>query len=155
MPTATKSKLALDGGVKACLTPWPERHLFGTAEKQAAVALFDQAIATGQAFGYNGPEEDAYCKEFAAYLGGGYADAVNSGTNAVWVALRALEIKAFSEVICPPITDPGGVMPVALSNCIPIPADAAHAKCIESAILSLCLDRILLKGSTAPESKGR
>ena len=125
MPTTPKAKLALDGGAKACHTPWPERHLFGVEEKQAAAALFDQAIATGQTFGYNGPEEDAYSKEFAEYLGGGYADGVNSGTNAVWVALRALEIKAFSEVICPPITDPGGVMPVALCNCIPIPADAA------------------------------
>jgi len=58
-------------------------------------------------------------------MGGGYADAVNSGTNAVYVALRALEIEPGAEVIVPAISDPGGVMPVALCNCVPIPADCA------------------------------
>jgi len=122
---AKTQRLAIDGGEKACRTPWPERGLFGQEEKQAVMAMFDRAIASGRAFGYNGEEEETYCKEFARYLGGGYADAVNSGTTAVYVALRALQIKAFTEVICPPITDPGGVMPVPLCNCIPVPADAA------------------------------
>ena len=57
------------------------------------------------------------------YLEGGYAAAVNSGTNAVYVALRALDLEPGSEVIVPAITDAGGTMPVALQNCIPVPAD--------------------------------
>jgi dTDP-4-amino-4,6-dideoxygalactose transaminase len=77
--------------------------------------------------GYNGPQEEAYCAEFAAMQGGGFADGVNSGTNAVWVALRALEIEPGGEVIVPPVTDPGGVMPVVLNHCIPVPADGAPA----------------------------
>ncbi len=121
----TVASLAINGGPKVRTAPWPKRHLFGVAEKQAAIALFDEAIATGEAFGYNGPEEAAYCAAFAEFLGGGYADAVNSGTTAVYVALRALELEPFSEVIVPPITDPGGVMPVPLMGCIPVPADAA------------------------------
>ena len=118
-------KLAVDGGAPVRTTPWPNRHLFGAEEKQAAMDLFDRSIESGEAFGYNGPEEAAYCAEFAAYLGGGYADAVNSGTTAVYVALRALELDPFSEIIVPPITDPGGVMPVPLIGCIPVPADTA------------------------------
>ena len=102
----------------------PARSLFGEEEKAAAVALFDEAIRTGGVFGYGGAEEEAYCREFAAYLGGGYADAVNSGSSAVYVALRALRLEPFTEVICPAITDPGGIMPVPLLNCIPIVADA-------------------------------
>ncbi len=117
--------LAVNGGQPVRTAPWPHRRLFGAEEKQAAAALFDTAIANGEAFGYNGPEETAYCAEFAAYLGGGHADAVNSGTTAVYVALRALELEPFTEVIVPPITDPGGVMPVPLMGCIPVPADAA------------------------------
>jgi len=117
-------KLALAGG-RPVITAWPKRRLFGQAEKKAVMRLFDRAIASGEAFGYNGPEEEAYCREFAESLGGGFADAVNSGTSAIYVALRALEIPAFSEVVCPPITDPGGAMPVPLCNCIPVPADAA------------------------------
>ena len=58
-------------------------------------------------------------------LGGGFADGVNSGTSAVYVALRALDPPAFGEVIVPPSTDAGGVMPVPLTNCIPVPADSA------------------------------
>jgi dTDP-4-amino-4,6-dideoxygalactose transaminase len=102
----------------------PARRLFGEEEKAAAVSVFDEAIRSGQAFGYGGAEEEAYCQEFAAYLGGGYADAVNSGTSAVYVALRALGVPPFTEVVCPALTDPGGIMPVPLLNCIPIVADA-------------------------------
>jgi len=116
-------KLAIDGGRKACSEMAP-RRLFGAPEKRAVAKLFDKCIRTGQTFGYNGPEEQAYCEEFAEYLGGGYADAVNSGSSAVYVALKALRVKAFTEVICGPVTDPGGVMPVALAGCIPIVADA-------------------------------
>jgi dTDP-4-amino-4,6-dideoxygalactose transaminase len=57
-------------------------------------------------------------------MGGGYADAVNSGTNAVFTALGALQLDAFSEVIVPPITDPGGAMPVVFVGCVPVMADS-------------------------------
>src|SRR5262249_24769306 len=67
------------------------------------------------------------------YLGGGYAKAVNSGTNAVYVSLRALDLEPGTEVIVPPITDPGGTMPVALMNCIPIPADCERGSLNTSA----------------------
>lgn len=117
--------LALNGGTPVRTVSWPKRALFGAEEKQAVVALLDAAIAGGEAFGYNGPEEAAYCAEFSSFMGGGHADAVNSGTTAVSVALRALELEPFTEVIVPPISDPGGIMPVPLMGCIPVPADAA------------------------------
>ncbi|OGV65193.1 MAG: hypothetical protein A3K19_24245 [Lentisphaerae bacterium RIFOXYB12_FULL_65_16] len=117
-------KLAVDGGTAVRRTPWPARGLIGTEEKDAAVRLFDAAIASGNAFGYNGVPEQEYEKAFADYMGGGFADGVNSGTNAVYVALGALQLDALSEVIVPPITDPGGCMPVAMLNCVPIVADA-------------------------------
>ena len=85
--------------------------------------LLNREIRKGGAVIYGGPETKAYCRAFADYLGGGYAAAVNSGTNAVYVALRALDLEPGSEVIVPAITDAGGTMPVALLNCIPVPAD--------------------------------
>jgi len=118
-------QLAINGGNPVRTAPWPSRNLFTEEEKAAAVALFDEAIATGNAFSYNGEEEQAYCREFAEFMGGGYVDAVNSGTAAVYVALRALDIEPFTEVIVAPVTDMGGVMPVPLMNCIPVPADTA------------------------------
>ncbi|MFZ4694895.1 MAG: DegT/DnrJ/EryC1/StrS family aminotransferase [Verrucomicrobiia bacterium] len=122
---ATTKPLALEGGPKTRTAPLPARHFFGAEEKEAVMRLFDEAIEKGShLLGYNGPQEEAYCKEFAEMLGGGFADGVNSGTNAVYVALRALELEPYGEVIVPPISDPGGIMPVALCNLIPVPADS-------------------------------
>ena len=84
-----KKQLAINGGLKTRTKPWPERGLLGQEEKNAVIAMFDNSIATGKAFGYGGEKETQYCLDFAAYMGGGYADAVNSGTTAVYVALRA------------------------------------------------------------------
>lgn len=118
-------KLAIHGGPKIREAPMPQRSLFGVEERDAVLRLFDEAISKGSGvLGYNGPQEEAYCRAFAEAMGGGFADGVNSGTNAVYVALRALELEPYGEVIVPAITDPGGVMPVALCNLIPVPADS-------------------------------
>jgi perosamine synthetase len=117
--------LAVDGGTPVRTTPFPKRALFGAQERDAAVALFDQAMQTGDAIGYNGPEETAYEQEFSEWHGGGMTDLVNSGTSALYVALGGLELAPAGEVVVPPITDPGGVMPVALHNLVPVPADAS------------------------------
>jgi perosamine synthetase len=119
------SELAINGGPRVRTDSWPARGLLGAEEKAAVDALFDAAIASGNAFGYNGPTEQAFCEEFAEYMGGGYADAVNSGSSAVYVALRSLELEPFTEIIVSPITDCGGIMPIVLMNCIPVIADAA------------------------------
>jgi dTDP-4-amino-4,6-dideoxygalactose transaminase len=83
----------------------------------------DREIRTGSAIIYGGEEEKAYCEAFENYLGGGYAKPVNSGTTALYVALRALDLEPGSEVVVPPMSDPGGVMPIPLVGCVPIPAD--------------------------------
>ena len=123
MVVTTQKTLALHGGARLRSTPFPQRGNIGLEEKAAVDALFDRAIETGIAPGYNGDEESAYCNEFAEYLGGGYADAVNSGTTAIYVALKALNLPPFSEVIVAAVTDPGGLMPVPLLNLIPVIAD--------------------------------
>jgi perosamine synthetase len=121
------NKLAINGGKLVRTEPMPARKLFQQEEKQAVMDLFDKAMREGHGvFGYNGLHEDNYCKEFAEFLGGGFADGVNSGTNAVYIALRALELEPGSEVVVPAISDPGGVMPVALCNCIPVAADTVE-----------------------------
>jgi len=108
----------IDGGLK-------NRFNIGEEEKAVVMAMFDKSIETGQASGYNGEEEEQLCKDFSNFMGGGYADAVNSGTTAVYVALRSLDIEPFSEIIVSPVTDPGGIMPIVMNNCIPVVADVA------------------------------
>lgn len=125
MATDESDRPAVEGGAKVRRRPWPARRHVGREEKQAVVALLDEAARNGSsALAYHGPQEQAFCQAFAELLGGGFADGVNSGTNALWVALRALELEPGGEVIVPPVTDPGGVMPVALNHCVPVPADA-------------------------------
>ncbi|MDI6775584.1 MAG: DegT/DnrJ/EryC1/StrS family aminotransferase [Verrucomicrobiota bacterium] len=117
--------LAVNGGPKVRATPMPPRRLFGSEEKRAAMRVFDKAIETGNAFSYNGPEQKAYEAEFAAFHGGGYAVAVNSGTNAIFCALGGLQIDVAREVVVPPVTDNGGIMPAPMLNLVPVPADCA------------------------------
>ena len=62
-------------------------------------------------------------RRICAYMGGGYVDAVSSGTAAIYVALQGLALEPFGEVIVGAFTDPGGLMPVPLLNLIPIIAD--------------------------------
>ncbi len=124
MTMASTGRLAIEGGSKVRTKPWPKHAVLGEEEKRAVTTLFDHAIRTGDPIGYNGEQERLFCEEFAAFHGGGFADAVNSGSSAIWVALRALEIEPFGEVIVAPTSDQGSFMPVALNNCIPVPADS-------------------------------
>lgn len=120
---AQDKQLAINGGEKAIPFTMKGRYNFGEEERAAVLALMDETIKSGKMFGYNGPQEEAFCQEFAELLGGGYADGVNSGTNAVYVAIKALQLPPFSEVIVGCVTDPGGMMPIVLNNCIPMVAD--------------------------------
>src|SRR5207302_1603399 len=95
---APKSPL---GGPRARRWPWPERRHFDKRERRAVVRVLNNEIRHGSTITYSGAEEKAYCESFAAYLGGGFADAVNSGTNALYIALRALDLPPGSEVIVP------------------------------------------------------
>lgn len=117
--------LAINGGPRLRGEPFPPRGMIGWEEKAAVDAVLERAIQSGNAPGYHGEEEEAYCREFAAYLGGGYSDAVSSGTAAVYVALKALDLEPFSEVIVGAMTDPGGMMPIPLLNLIPMVADTS------------------------------
>src|SRR4051812_13632164 len=106
MPTAVHT-LAVHGGLKVRTRPWPERGQLGSEEQRAVARLFDQAIASGRAIGYGGETSIEYRRRFADAMGGGYAQVASSGTSALYIALRALEIPPGSEVIIGPFTDPG------------------------------------------------
>lgn len=116
-------RLAIHGGEKVRREPFPPRGSLGQDERAAVLAVLERGLAAGEMPGYNGAEEEAFCREFAAALGGGYADAVSSGTAALYVALKALDLEPFGEVVVSAITDPGGMMPIPLLNLIPVVAD--------------------------------
>jgi dTDP-4-amino-4,6-dideoxygalactose transaminase len=120
------SRLAIDGGARVRDEPFPGRKVLGANDKVALARLIDDSEASGVELRYGGAEQRAYEREFAEYHGGGYARLVSSGTAALYVALVALALQRPGEILVPAITDAGGVMPVALLNFAPIPADTAE-----------------------------
>lgn len=89
----------------------PPRRLFGEDELNAVRSVFEQSWDRGVDFGYQGEFETLYTNEFSAFQGGGFTDAVCTGTASVMVALAALGLPVGSEVLVSPVTDPGGVSP--------------------------------------------
>jgi dTDP-4-amino-4,6-dideoxygalactose transaminase len=69
--------------------------------------------------GYQGHFEKLYTDAFVQSIGGGYADAVATGSAAVFIALRALSLPKGSEVLLSPITDPGTVAAIIMNDLKP------------------------------------
>lgn len=104
---------------------FPARMAFGSAELQAVKEVFAYYRRKGEDFGYQGYFEQRYTDAFARYMGGGYADAVCTGTAALFVALAALQLKPGSHVIVSAITDPGTINAIILNQLVPVVVDNA------------------------------
>jgi dTDP-3-amino-3,4,6-trideoxy-alpha-D-glucose transaminase len=74
------------------------------AQREELDAAFRRVLESDQIV--LGPEVDAFEREFAALTGATTAIGVASGTDAIELALRALDLPAESEVICPNLTSP-------------------------------------------------
>lgn len=90
----------------------PSRRLFTKSELAAVEAVFNHYWAEGVDFGFQGFFEAKYTDAFSKFQGGGFSDAVSSGTAALFVAVSSLELPENSEIIVSPVTDPGGVNPL-------------------------------------------
>ncbi len=112
-----KQKIAIEGGVKVRKSPMPFRRQFGKKELAAVTKVFKESWKLKRDFGYQGKFEKNFCKKFIDFLGeDGFCDVVNSGTSAVYLCVQALNLKPEDEIIISPVSNPGGIMPVAL-NC--------------------------------------
>jgi perosamine synthetase len=119
-------RLAIAGGEPARKQPMPPRYALGEAEAaalQEAVAYYrDKKVDPG----YQGVFEKRYADAFVKFLGGiGYADAVATGTAALYIAVAALQLPPGSEVIVSPVTDPGSLAAIILNRLVPRLADSA------------------------------
>lgn len=70
-----------------------------------------------------GPEVEAFEREWAAYVGAESAIGVASGTDAIELALRALEIGPDDEVVVPALTAPASAAAVVRAGAVPVLAD--------------------------------
>jgi perosamine synthetase len=109
-------QLALHGGTPLRKDPMPPRLALGEAETR----MIDEAVAfyRGQGLdpGYQGHFEKHYTDAFVALMDGGYADAVATGTSALFVGIAALDLPEGSEILVSPITDPGSLAAVVLNR---------------------------------------
>jgi perosamine synthetase len=117
--------LAIEGGEPLRKKPMPPRRALGDTE----VAALEEAVAFYRERqidpGYQGVFEQRYTEAFVRRMGGGYADAVATGTAALFVALAALDLPGGSEVIVSPVTDPGAISAIILNRLVPRLADSA------------------------------
>ena len=84
------------------MIPFIELKIQDVALRQEIDAAF-RRIVDGAAF-IGGEEVDAFAREFGAYAGGGTCVPVANGTDALILALRALDLKPGDEVITVPFT---------------------------------------------------
>jgi len=118
-------QLASHGGPKTRPTTLPGRFAFGDAELAAVQEVFCYYRERNVDFGYQGHFEEHYCQAFIRYLGvPGYADAVATGTAALFVALAALQLPRGSHVVVSPITDPGTINAIILNGLVPVLMDS-------------------------------
>jgi perosamine synthetase len=116
---ARNEKLAILGGEPVRCERMPPRLALGEEESrmiQEVIAFYRENQVDP---GYQGPFEKLYTDAFVARMGGGYADAVATGTAALFVGLAALELPKASEVLVSPITDPGSLSAIILNGLKP------------------------------------
>jgi perosamine synthetase len=122
-PRANSAELAINGGAPIRSTPMPARMALGPEEAAYIQNALDFYRESKLDPGYQGHFEALYCNSFCDFMGGGYADAVATGTASIYVALAALQLPAGSEVITSSITDPGTLSAIIFAGHTPRLAD--------------------------------
>jgi dTDP-4-amino-4,6-dideoxygalactose transaminase len=98
-PTATPAQLAICGGRPTVTRQAPAWPVSGDLE-----ASWMEAVVRSGQWSWNGPHEQAFCKEYAAFIGTKYCVAMANGTVTLQCALQACGIKPGDEVIVPGLT---------------------------------------------------
>jgi perosamine synthetase len=117
-------RLAINGGPRAVEHALPgilsaAGRTFDTHEEELVL----EALRSGCLSRNGGTMVKRLEQEFADALGARYAVACSSGTACVHLAVAALDLEPGDEVIVPPITDIGSILPVLWQNAIPVFAD--------------------------------
>ncbi len=113
------SKLAINGGepVRPPRKPWPSWPPVDRAEELVA-----EVVRSGN-WSYDGPKEWEFAHRFATFSGAKYCLPVANGTVALQLALEALDIGAYDEVIVPGLTWQATAAACIDVNAVPILVD--------------------------------
>ena len=107
-------------------TPIPFNALRPGEDTTAVKAAIDRVIASG--WFVLGPEVEAFEAEFAAASQAPFAVGVGTGTDAITLILRALDIGPGDEVITPPLSAAYSALAVMMAGARPVFADIDPAR---------------------------
>ncbi|MBC98194.1 MAG: hypothetical protein CME63_10615 [Halobacteriovoraceae bacterium] len=103
---------------------WPQRNWLDSSVENEVLKVLHYYQERQQDLPAQGFFEEKYCASFSEYQGGGYTDAVNSGTSAVYIALRALGLSPGDTILSSPVTDFGTISAVILNQLNILVADS-------------------------------
>ncbi len=119
MPDTATDKPAIAGGKPIKSTPYHKEKRYGEEELKE----LREAIDSQNLFYAGGRKVKELEKQFAARQASHHAIACSSGTAAIHSACIAAGISPGDEVIVPPITDMGTILPVMWQGAIPVFVD--------------------------------
>jgi len=102
----------------------PTRFSYGVDEIEAIDDVIKYYKDKGEDPGYQGYFEEKFCSESSEFMGGGYTDAVATGTASIFVALQALQLPKGSDVLISPVTDSGPLNCIILLGLNPVVVDS-------------------------------
>src|SRR5437016_11042796 len=110
---------AIAGGAPIKRTPYAKENRYGAEELEQ----LRQTLEQGTLFYAQGKKVFELERAFAQYCRTKHAIACSSATAAIHAALMALGVSPGDEVIVPPITDMGSILPILWQGAIPVFAD--------------------------------
>jgi 3-amino-5-hydroxybenzoate synthase len=130
------NRLAVSGGVPVRARPYPSWPVFDDAELSAVAAV----VASREWWRRDGVAVRRFEAEFGRFHEARYVLAIGSGTQALEIALGALDIGEGDEVIVPAMTFTSSVTAVLQSRAIPIIADVDPLTwCLDPGSVRSCL----------------
>ena len=139
-------RLAMHGGPSAIRDPLPTflqsaGRTFGSEEEKLVL----EALRSGCLSRNGGTMVERLEQDFAKMLGVEHAIACSSGTAAVHLTIAALDLEPGDEVIVPPITDIGSIVPILWQNAVPVFADVDRQ--------SMVLDPASVRNAIGPRTR--
>jgi len=116
--SSTDTKLAIHGGEPVRKKPFPHWPRPTEAMKESLIHTLNS-----EKWGIGSEVVERFEKEFAQFHDSKYAISTNSGTAALWVALKAAGVKPGDEIIIPAYTFIATASAVLMTNAVPVFVD--------------------------------
>ncbi len=114
------SILAINGGEPIRTKPYPTCPTLDPADIEAFESIYNS-----KRWGVSGSKVPEFAKQFAEFQGANYGVCVNSGTTALYVALKAAGVGPDDEVITTPYTFQATIVAILMTHAKPVFVDTA------------------------------